>query len=451
MSIKPEPGMHSTTGHEKQLHQHRHQQDIIILGGGIAGLSIGYHLFKSKFESFRVYEAQDEIGGLARSFKWHGINCDLAPHRLFSENKAVLDELLNLVECNKIPRRSKIVLGGKWITDPISIIELLKVNLPFRSFKLMASYLRARLTSKHHYQNFDDFAITNYGHELNELFFKPYAEKLLGIKTRQIAAAWGTRKLRVSGFRDFIKKDTKLYFKYFYYPKNGGYGAFSKTLGEQISDKIETQCRVEKIIYHKSETLYECHFRDGNGNVTIRRSPQLVSTLPVTRLLELFGHSINLSYRKVRLVYLHVNLGKVMPEQWVYFIDPNIIINRVSEFKNFYPQHAQKNTSVLCAEITSDPDCSGEAVVDELVRMNILSAADILEIKIIDIPNAYPVFNTHYEQNLASANEILNQYPNLIQLGRQAEFIHQDIDEIFVSAKQAATRYIAGINSPAPE
>ena len=143
----------------------------------------------------------------------------------------------------------------------------------------------------------------------------------------------------------------------------------------------------------------------------------------------------------MRLVYLHVNLDKVMDQQWVYFIDPDTVFNRISEFKNFYPQHAQENTTVLCAEITSNPDCSGDEVVDELVRLNILKADDILDIKIIDIPNAYPVFDKQYEENLANAKLILDQYPNLVLLGRQAEFIHQDIDEIFATAKDTAEEF----------
>ncbi len=434
--------MHSTAGDEQQ----DSREEIIILGGGIAGLSIGYHLLKSGFESFRVCESQGRVGGLARSFLWHDIDCDLAPHRLFSENEAVLNELLKLVECNKIPRQSKIVLNGKRIDDPINIIELLKVNFPFRSLKLILSYLRAKLTPDRELRNFDDFVRNSYGDGLNELFFKPYAEKLLGIQTHEIAAAWGTRKLRVSGLKDVIKKDTKLYFDYFYYPKDGGYGAFSHKLGEQISHKTTTQLTVEKIIYHESEKEYECFFRDRSGNRVTRKSPTLVSTLPLTKLLDCFGHSVKLTYRKMRLVYLHVNREKVMDQQWVYFIDQDTVINRVSEFKNFYPQHAQTKTTVLCVEITADPGCSSTEVVDELVRMNIVNAADILDIKIIDVPNAYPVFDRQYEENLARANKILDQYPKLTMLGRQAEFIHQDIDEIFASAKQAASRCMGDIS-----
>jgi len=416
---------------------------MIILGGGMAGLSVGYQLFKAGFGSFQVYESQPQIGGLARSFNWHDIDCDLAPHRLFSENKVVLNELLNLVECNKIARHSKIILDGKRINDPISIVELLKVNFPFRSLKLVTSYLRAKLTPSREFNNFNEFVINYYGHALNDLFFKPYAEKLLGLESHEISATWGIRKLRVSGLKDVIKKDTKLYFSYFYYPKSGGYGAFCKKLGESIHDKIRTNNTLEKITFNSSENLYECHFREGNGGITIRKSPVLISTLPITVLLSMLGHRVSLNYRKVRLVYLHVNRERVMDQQWVYFIDKANHINRVSEFKNFYPQHTNTNTTVLCAEMTARPENTDAEVVNELVKMNILRESEVLDIKIIDLPNAYPVFDQRYEENMALAKSILKQYPNLLTLGRQAEFIHQDIDEIFSGAQQVAAACLA--------
>ena len=69
--------------------------------------------------------------------------------------------------------------------------------------------------------------------------------------------------------------------------------------------------------------------------------------------------------------------------------------------------------------------------------------------KIIDIPNAYPIFDRQYEQVLDEAKSILDSYPNLILLGRQAEFIHQDIDEIFASAKQTAAECVTRFGSHA--
>ena len=335
MSINRISKAHSVSSRES----HRGEEDIIVLGGGIGGLSVGYHLLKRDCEAFRVYESQSQIGGLARSFRWHDTDCDLAPHRLFSENKAVLNELLGLVECNKITRRSEIVLDGKRIEDPINIIQLLRVNSPFRSLGLVSSYLWAKLTPDRALHSFDDFVNNAYGEALNTLFFKPYAEKLLGIETHNIAAAWGTRKLRVSGLKEVVRKNSKLYFDYFYYPKNGGYGAFSSRLGEQIKHKIQTQFELEKIIYHEAEERYECQFRDKKGRLISRTSKVLISTLPLPKLLNFIGHSLKLTYRKLRLIYLHVNLEKVMDQQWVYFIDQDTMMNRVSEFKNFYPSH----------------------------------------------------------------------------------------------------------------
>jgi len=52
---------------------------IAVLGAGFAGLSAAYHLKKQGFNKVTVVEASSAIGGLARSFDWHGITCDLAP------------------------------------------------------------------------------------------------------------------------------------------------------------------------------------------------------------------------------------------------------------------------------------------------------------------------------------------------------------------------------------
>ena len=142
--------------------------------------------------------------------------------------------------------------------------------------------------------------------------------------------------------------------------------------------------------------------------------------------------------RPMRLVYIHVDRPRVMDEQWIYFVDQSIMINRVSEFKNFYPDHPEQATTVLCAEVTAQTGCSVEDVVAELESLSILSSREVLDTRQIDLEKAYPVYDTRYEQNMEKAGEALKAYPNLFLLGRQAEFAHQDIDEIFGRAKAVA-------------
>lgn len=69
---------------------------VVILGAGIAGLSSGW-LLKQHGIDFVILEKSPYIGGLARSFKWHGFNCDFAAHRFFTRNEDTLYKLLNLV------------------------------------------------------------------------------------------------------------------------------------------------------------------------------------------------------------------------------------------------------------------------------------------------------------------------------------------------------------------
>ena len=99
-------------------------EKVAIIGAGMSGLSCGMFLKKNGAD-FQVFESTERIGGLARSFKWHGINCDLAPHRLFTKNEEILNELLSLVPMKMQQRKSKMFIRGKMIRDPVNPFELL--------------------------------------------------------------------------------------------------------------------------------------------------------------------------------------------------------------------------------------------------------------------------------------------------------------------------------------
>jgi len=112
---------------------------ILILGGGISGLSVAW-LLKQRGIHSTVIEAQNQIGGLARSFNWHGIDRDIAPHRLFTHNQKVLELILGLVPMHQHRRKSCIFIGGKTIKDPIDPIELC-LRFPSKAPKLIGGFL----------------------------------------------------------------------------------------------------------------------------------------------------------------------------------------------------------------------------------------------------------------------------------------------------------------------
>ena len=186
-----------------------------IFGAGIAGLSTAYSLKMENFSNLQIFEASDQVGGLARSFEWHGFNCDLAPHRLFVDDEELLQEFLNLVPMHKLIRQSEIFIRGKWIKDPVNAIEIVWKFFPRDSMRIVWYYL---FKEKHPELNFESLVLNQFGRGLNEFFFKPYSEKLFGVPADQISPVWGRRKIRVGGIKDLIKRKSRLYFKEFYYP-----------------------------------------------------------------------------------------------------------------------------------------------------------------------------------------------------------------------------------------
>lgn len=404
---------------------------VVILGGGIAGLSAAWFL-KQQGLDFTVLERQPYAGGLARSFDWHGFYCDFAAHRLFSSDEEVLQQLINLIPMGRHIRRSKIFLGGHWMRDPLDVFELIN-NLPFfNQLELLYGYLvRPRNREE---GNFENYVLRRYGTGLYKAFFKPYTEKLFGIPGDEISVLWARQKVRLANPLDKVRENTKTKFSYFYYPLRKGYGAIvdqiyqevkeNVLLNSQVIDIIQENGKISAIRYLRDSTPYEL-------NVDF-----VISTLPMSITGKMLHHDLNLTYQKVDAVYLWINRNLVSDYHWVYFIDQDICINRMVEFKNMSPLDTPERSTVLCAEVTQNIDDPVEHVINDLVRIGMITRDEILDCKVIREKFSYPVYNRNYETVLKEAQAIFQQYDNLYLVGRAAEFRHREVDDNFASAKE---------------
>jgi len=397
------------------------------LGGGISGLSVAW-LLKQRGIHSTVIEAQNEIGGLARSFNWHDIDCDIAPHRLFTHNQEVLQLILNLVPMQQHRRKSCIFIRGKTIKDPIDPIELC---LKFRSKapKLVSGFL---FKPKLEETSFANLALNRYGQGLYDLFFEPYTQKLLGVSAKEISPEWGRQKLRSSGFSQWFKRNSKTYFNSFYYPVTGGYGTIAKRMAEELGDSILVNARVSDLNFdEKRITSVTLHHNDKKDVI---KCDHLISTLPATTLSTMLGEKIDFQYNSISLVYLNINRSQVMPYHWAYFADESIVINRMAEFKNFAQPIMATDNTVLCAEVTTHSDTPSEDVVSALVSYGLVKRHEIEDILVLEESYGYPIYSKGFETQRAEALKIFGQYQNLHTVGRNAEFRHIDVDEDLESA-----------------
>lgn len=405
-----------------------------ILGAGPAGLFAAW-LLRQRGVDVTVFEARPYVGGISRSFRWHGFTCDLGAHRLFTYDETVLRQLLSLVRMGRHIRRSRLYLAGKWIHDPVNVVEILYRYFPITTMHIILSYLfRPRHT---HEDSFDDFVHRKYGVALNQLFFRPYTEKMFGLPGDQMSADWARRKVRISGLLDFLRESSKKHFSYFYYPIHGGFGAIPQRIYQNIRNHVRLNSPVCGLEFGKDRI--EAVVCEQEGKCRRETVDQVISTLPLTVLGQFLGHNFSLAYQSVDFVYLLINRSLVSDNHWVYFIDQDFAINRLVEFKNLSAVDQPAERTVLCAEVTSKRTDVVQQVSDDVVRCGLVRPEAILDTMVLHEEYGYPVYDLSYVEGQAHVKETLGCFGNLHLLGRSAEFQHLELDDIFANALALVT------------
>ena len=116
-------------------------KNVIIIGGGMTGLGAAWRLSEEGFH-VKVLEADNNVGGLAKSVKVGNQILDMGPHSFFSEDKEVLKKVLELFEGEDSniqysrDRKMKLVFKGKYIDYPLSLKSIFQLGFfaPILSF-----------------------------------------------------------------------------------------------------------------------------------------------------------------------------------------------------------------------------------------------------------------------------------------------------------------------------
>lgn len=405
-----------------------------ILGGGPAGLFTAWLLQQRGVEAV-VYEATEQVGGISRSFEWHGFTCDMGTHRLFTQDESVLRQLQALVPMGRHLRRSQLYLGGKWAHDPVNVVEILCRYSPKLAADIIAGYLfRPREMPL---DSFNAFVHQKYGAPLSRFFFSPYTEKLFGISGDEISADWARRKVRISGLFDFLRESSKKHFSYFYYPVEGGYGAIINRVYRDLREQVRLRAPVVALETNAGRVSTVVYTQDGIQHREL--VDVVVATISLPAVGRALGFDFALDYRGVDFVYLLIDRPFLSDNHWIYFMDKDAAINRLVEFKNLSPVGQPPERTVVCAEVTSDwHDVAGQVQAD-LIRCGLLKHEEIVDTLVLHQDGGYPVYDLTYVQHLAQVREALGQFENLHFVGRLAEFEHLELDDIYANALALAS------------
>src|SRR4051812_15183105 len=205
-------------------------QTTLVLGGGPAGLTAGYLLGRMGRDVV-VFEAESQVGGLAKTVERDGYRFDLGGHRFFTKSIEV-DTLWHEVlgdEFLRRPRMSRIYWNNRYLDYPLRGPDVIRKLGPVELIRCVASYGRAAARRNKVDDSLEDWVSNRFGRRLFELFFKSYTEKVWGVPTSEIRAEWAAQRIKGLSFFSAAKaaffgnKDNKVksLISEFNYPRFG--------------------------------------------------------------------------------------------------------------------------------------------------------------------------------------------------------------------------------------
>src|SRR5204862_501287 len=234
-----------------------------------------------------------------------------------------------------------------------------------------------------------------------------------------------------------IKADPATYFTKYMYPRKG-----ISVLFENMAREVRAagNCllldssvirlgrdgeRIARVVYlhNGEEETIEC---DG-----------VISTLPLPKPVN--AHAKKLRYRSLKLIYIALKRDRLTDYHWVYLLDEQFRVNRMSEQKNVSPEMIPPGRTVLCIELScwrdepvwnaSDEEVYRIALTDMMKMGYGIIESEVEDYFVTDIPTAYPVYELNFEDHLIPTLEGVHAVPNLMTIGRHGLFLNNSMDD----------------------
>ena len=445
-------------------------QKTIIIGAGPSGLAAGFRLAKNG-NQVSVIEQEDHIGGLCRTFSYHGYKFDFGGHRFFTKQKEVEDFWRNFLGQDMLVRNrlSRIYYQKKFFTYPIKLGDSFKnLGLP-ESILIGLSLLQARLrrlVNKKPEITYEEWVVNRFGRRLFNHFFKSYTEKLWGISVKELGADWAAQRMKDLSLWQVIKTfiikpeqgQIKSLIDKFDYPKYGP-GMLYDKIARSITDlggEIILNSEAVKIS-HRAGKVEKIVVRQAGGATIEMSADNYISSMPLNVLLsrldppppeEIKKLAAKMRFRAFFDVCLIVNQKDVFPDNWIYVHEPDVDLLRVQNFKNWSPFTApdQNKTNIgaeyVCWEGDELWNKSDEELVmlatKELEKVGLIKPGLVESGAVIRNRFAYPVYHLDYKSDMDKIFSYLSQFNNFQTIGRSGLYRYNNMDHSILTGFCAA-------------
>lgn len=417
---------------------------ITVLGGGPAGLAVGYYA-RRRGVPLTLFEAGPRVGGNCTTRKIGDFRYDSGAHRLHDRDPEITRELKSLIgdELHTIDVPSQIWDQGRLIRFPLSPLQLLKHLGPAVFARASLEVARARLAGGKGAATFESHALRLYGRTIASRFLLNYSEKLWGAPPGELSPTVAGNRLSGLDLRTFVtesllRRGSKSHVEgRFFYPRLG-IGTIADALARACgSDAIRTRSPITRLV-HDEEVIRTVEVA-GEHRVDV---DQVVSSLPLTVMLrildppppdDILALADEIRYRQVRLVVLMVDRESITSAATVYFPGADVAFTRISEPRNRSREMAPEGKTSLLAEIPCHADDEVWAaddstlvgmVQEKLVEIGWIRREEILGGVTDRLHNAYPVLDVTCDRSVAGIHGYLDRFHNLRLTGRSGRFVY---------------------------
>jgi len=444
-------------------------QTTLVLGGGPAGLTAGY-ILGQKDRDVVVLEAEDQVGGIAKTVERDGYRFDLGGHRFFTKATEV-DDLWHEVlgdEFLRRPRMSRIYWNNRYLDYPLRGPDVIKKLGPIELARCMGSYLVAAAKPKGNEESLEQWVTNRFGRRLFELFFQSYNEKVWGVPASEIRAEWAAQRIKGLSFFSAAKaaffgnkgNKIKSLISEFNYPRFGPgqmWDAMTAAIRTQ-GGEVRLEAPVTRLEVAGSRVV---EVEAGGDSYTLPEA--VISSLPLREVIRMMNPSAppqvldaanGLRYRDFLTVALVVDGEDLFPDNWIYIHEPGVRVGRIQNFRSWSPWMVP-DPSKACVGMEyfcfagddlwtmSDDDLVALAA-DELERLRLSPKSKVERGYAIRVPKAYPIYDADYASRVEVIRGFLDGIENLQQVGRNGLHRYNNSDHSMLTAMRAVDNLVEG-------